>query len=189
MKKFITILVLILSLQSWTIADDIRDFEIEGMSIGDSALDHFTQKEIEKNFRDWYPNQPFRYFEFSYLDSFKTYDNVGFIVEKDDDDYKIYSISGMKFCKKSIQDCYKTRDEIDKELLNLFKNQKRELKTEKYDEDNLSGKNSVAIQTIYTFQSGDGIVLEIRDWGTNTDFRDNTAVHLDTKQMREWLGM
>ena len=95
----------------------------------------------------------------------------------------------MKFCKKSIQDCYKTRDEIDKELLHLFKNEKRELRTEKYDEDNLSGKNSVAIQTIYTFQSGDGIVLEIRDWGINTDFQDNTAVHLDTKQMREWLGM
>ena len=30
--------------QSWTNADDIRDFEIEGISIGDSALDYFTKE-------------------------------------------------------------------------------------------------------------------------------------------------
>ena len=40
MRIFIAILVLIFSLQSWTKADDIRDFEIEGMSIGDSLLDY-----------------------------------------------------------------------------------------------------------------------------------------------------
>ena len=28
--------------------DDIRDFEIEGMSIGDSALDFFSEEEIKK---------------------------------------------------------------------------------------------------------------------------------------------
>ena len=39
MRVFITVLVLIFSLQSWTKADDISDFEIEGMSIGDSLLD------------------------------------------------------------------------------------------------------------------------------------------------------
>ena len=36
-----------LSLQSWTKADDIKDFEVEGISIGDSALDHFSKKEID----------------------------------------------------------------------------------------------------------------------------------------------
>ena len=46
MKKLILILVLTLSLQSWTKADDIRDFEIEGMSIGDSLLDYMSEKEI-----------------------------------------------------------------------------------------------------------------------------------------------
>ena len=48
MRIFLTILILILSFQSWTKADDIRDFEIEGMSIGDSALNFFSQKQISK---------------------------------------------------------------------------------------------------------------------------------------------
>ena len=46
MKVFITVLVLIFSLHSWTKADDISDFEIEGISIGDSLLDHFSESEV-----------------------------------------------------------------------------------------------------------------------------------------------
>ena len=45
-RVFLSVLILIFSLQSWTKADDIRDFEIEGMSIGDSALDYFTYYEF-----------------------------------------------------------------------------------------------------------------------------------------------
>ena len=41
----ITTIVLIFSLQSWTKADDISDFQIEGISIGDSLLDIFTKNE------------------------------------------------------------------------------------------------------------------------------------------------
>ena len=35
------------SFQSWTKSDDIRDFEIEGMSIGDSLLDYYSKEEIK----------------------------------------------------------------------------------------------------------------------------------------------
>ena len=38
---------------SWTKADDIKDFEIEGMSIGDSALDFFSEKHIKRNEQDY----------------------------------------------------------------------------------------------------------------------------------------
>ena len=48
MRVFIAVLVLIFSLQSWIKADDISDFEIEGMTIGDSLLDYYTENEILK---------------------------------------------------------------------------------------------------------------------------------------------
>ena len=41
MKRLLLILILTLSFQSLSKADDIRDFEIEGMSIGDSLLESF----------------------------------------------------------------------------------------------------------------------------------------------------
>ena len=47
MRVFIAVLVLIFSFQSLTKADDIRDFEIEGMSIGDSLLDYFNESEMK----------------------------------------------------------------------------------------------------------------------------------------------
>ena len=50
MKRFLAILVLGLFLITPSWADDIRDFEIEGMSIGDSLLDYFNEKEINDNF-------------------------------------------------------------------------------------------------------------------------------------------
>ena len=51
MKLFLSVLILIFSLQSWTKADDIRDFEIEGISIGDSLLDFYSEKEIKQNIK------------------------------------------------------------------------------------------------------------------------------------------
>ena len=44
MKTFLTLFVLLFS--SSVVAEDISDFEIEGMSIGDSLLDYFSKEEI-----------------------------------------------------------------------------------------------------------------------------------------------
>ena len=51
MKKFIVILFLILTCQFTSQADDIRDFQIEGMSVGESLLDYISEKEIKKKMR------------------------------------------------------------------------------------------------------------------------------------------
>ena len=42
----ILFLVLVFNLQSWAKADDIKDFEIEGISIGDSLLEYFNRNEF-----------------------------------------------------------------------------------------------------------------------------------------------
>ena len=55
MRIIIIVLFLIFSLQSWTKADDISEFEIEGISIGDSLLDHFSEEEINKQGIFYYP--------------------------------------------------------------------------------------------------------------------------------------
>ena len=54
MKKFLAILILIFTLQTPSQADDIRDFQIEGMSIGDSLLDYFSKKKILASEVNWY---------------------------------------------------------------------------------------------------------------------------------------
>ena len=51
MRIFLSVLILIFSLQSFVKADDIREFEIEGMSIGDSALDFTSESKLLNNIR------------------------------------------------------------------------------------------------------------------------------------------
>ncbi len=60
MKVFIAVLVLILSLQSLTKADDIRDFQIERMSIGDSLLDYFAKEVILERMKTDYASKKFK---------------------------------------------------------------------------------------------------------------------------------
>ena len=63
MKIFLSIFFVIFFLQSWATADDITEFEIEGMSIGDSVLKYYSKKELKSMvddkeiiFRDIYKN-------------------------------------------------------------------------------------------------------------------------------------
>ena len=56
MKKLLGIVVLgLLFISAPSQADDIRDFQIEGMSIGDSLLDYYSKKEIKKFLKTYYP--------------------------------------------------------------------------------------------------------------------------------------
>ena len=57
--KILIILILTLSFQSWTKADVIRDFEIEGISIGDSLLDYYTEDKIESSSDVFYNNDEY----------------------------------------------------------------------------------------------------------------------------------
>ena len=49
MKKILFIIFFIFIFQSWTKADDISEFEVEGISIGDSLLDYYSEDEIKSN--------------------------------------------------------------------------------------------------------------------------------------------
>ena len=55
-RLIILIFLIIFSHQSWTMSDDIKEFEIEGISIGDSALDYYSKKELRKFNKTYFPN-------------------------------------------------------------------------------------------------------------------------------------
>ena len=60
MKKFLAIIILSLSLITPSKSDDIRDFQIEGMSIRDSLLDYVTKEEINNLAYRWYPKKKYK---------------------------------------------------------------------------------------------------------------------------------
>ena len=80
MKKLLLLLISIFLLSSLSVfADDISDFQIEGMSIGDSLLDYMTEEEIleeiELNINDYLQlNEPYKYAEVYLFQNLQTYD-------------------------------------------------------------------------------------------------------------------
>jgi len=98
MKKLLGILVLIFTPQTPSWADDIRDFQIEGMSIGDSLLDYFSEEEIKENLPyKRLAKKKFNSFELYNPAKFKNFDSVQVAFKNSDTNYKIYAIIGMIF--------------------------------------------------------------------------------------------
>ena len=83
MKSLLLILILTFSFQSWSKADDVRDFEIEGISIGDSLLDHFKIKTIKSARKYEYKNTKFYSIDI-WSDKFNQYEAIQFHLKKKD---------------------------------------------------------------------------------------------------------
>ena len=120
MKKLLLILIFISCLQSWTKADDIRDFEIEGLSIGESLIEHMTINEIINNDHGYYPEDS-KFYEVAYLGNLTQYEYVNVGIKRNDDNFKIFFIRGMNVVDNK-NECLKIKKGIAKDLKKLFPN-------------------------------------------------------------------
>ena len=124
MKKLSTYLFLILfSFSALSFADDIRDFEIEGMTIGNSLLDYMSEEEIKENLGFVYEDNKFTVSV--YNKSSEMYDMVGVEYKSKHKKYKIHGVQGLIFFENNIEGCYKKQDEIEKEISSMFTETKK----------------------------------------------------------------
>ena len=189
MRIFIIVLVLIFSLQSFTKADDIRDFEIEGMSIGDSLLDFFSKSNIDKKGKFLYPNKDFKAATFV-SDKFKTYDNIQFHYLINDNKYIIHSISANIAYPNDIQNCLKQRNQINKEIKTLFKNSKNDDWGKRVLKNVDKSLQTYAYQNIYWLNGGN-ILVSCRDYGKNKEKegqKDYLSIMIDSTDFADWLN-
>ena len=107
MRILIPVLILIFSFQSLTKADDIRDFQIEGISLGDSLLEHYSEKYIKNKTKDYgYSNKDFIPVS-GIKKKVKTYDVIGVYYKADSPKKVIYALDGVMWFKNSISKCEK----------------------------------------------------------------------------------
>ena len=93
MMRLFLILILTFSFQSLSSADDISDFQIEGMSIGDSLLDFYSEEGINKNY---WPNSNKYYYSWFKIDDSSEYNEVQVIIKDNDKKYIIESLRAGK---------------------------------------------------------------------------------------------
>ena len=187
MKRIILILILTLSFQPWTWADDsIQDFQIEGMSIGDSALDYFTKSDVINNSQNFYKNKKFTKVQNDFYDFFKTYDAVDYHFKTGDKKYLFHNLGGVLIYKNNIQDCYPKMDEISLSIENNLSYVKKYKKdTFKHSGDS-SGK-SIITDITYKFKDG-YIVILCYDYSKEHGGQDHLSVAIDTKEINKWLS-
>jgi hypothetical protein len=111
-KKLLLIFLLTSSLQSWSLADDIKDFEIEGMSIGDSLLDYYNLNEIKEALKNasYYKNKRFVEIFLNYKKD--EFDNLQIAFETKDKFYKIEKIMMVKDFANQIENCKKYKEDF-----------------------------------------------------------------------------
>ena len=125
MKKILGIVVLSLLVSTSAYADDIKDFEIESISIGDSALDYFTEYEIENNELDWF-NYSYKEYSTSLLPGKDIYDWFQISYKSDDDNFTIEGLVGILVIKNyDNKECNKKLNTVALDISGLFKNIKQ----------------------------------------------------------------
>ena len=190
MKRLLLILILTFNFQALTKADDIRDFEIEGMSIGGSLLDYMTKKEIKKNIRNYVPATS-KYYVTSFS-NLKNYDSLDIYLKRKDKRYIIKSVIGFVFL--DFKKCKIKIKKVSKEIDQLFVN------TEKVDvgivehEYDKTG-NSKEYQIAYLFNKDyddDHIRIQCTDWSSKItkekNWGDSFNVGSYSKEILKWIS-
>ena len=189
MKILLTLFVLLFS--SSVFAEDISDFEIEGMSIGDSALDYFSEKDINNGSKTTYPSSD-KFYAIDISDntngiSFNSYEWVKMHFKKNDKNYTIFAIGGGIDYPNNFQNCRKEQKKIVNEIKDAFS-----LNNPKIYTDNFGGKGGKSIAYITDFNISDD---SIRVWCTKWDKKnkytknwvDSLNVAAETKELLDWL--
>ena len=181
MKKLLGIVFLALLLSTSAHTDNIKDYKIENISIGDSALDYFNEKELENGELDWF-NYSYKEYATSLVVGKGIYDWLKISYKSDDDKFKIEGLVGI-IVKKNYDDieCNEELDSAALDISGLFKKTKqREKKTFKvaynprkvFQEPNKSGK-SIATIISFDFKDKGKIILSCYDMDKTTNQIDS----------------
>ena len=187
MKILLSVFILIFCLQSFTKANDISDFEIEGMSLYESALNFFSKSKIKNNEEDYYNNKTFKTATIK-SGNFEVYQDVQISYKTNDKKYLLYDISGIVDKKYDL--CLKEIKSISKEFDQMFPSTKFEkLYTFEHNQDP-SGESKIS-DMFWEFDNGDKILLACYNWNTpygkKKGYIDEMRVTISSKEFDTFL--
>jgi hypothetical protein len=207
MKKLLLLLFSLFLLSSPSVfADDISDFQIEGISIGDSLLDYMTEDEIHKKIESRkggfkYLKEPDKYLM---IDSFTsvspTYDNLYFFIKNNsanqyvtdkNEKYTILFVGGYIKFIENFEGCIQKRDEISEILSGMFPNEQKIEWINDYNPPDPSGK-SIADSITFKFSSGANIVLQCLNieetFRIKKNWNEGLSVSITSAEVHDWLN-
>ena len=199
MKKISSyILFLVLSFNSTSSANELKEFEIGGFSLGESLLDYFDKSninnELKSEYTYFYKENKYAVLgvgdgvDYNLSMKFENYDELALTVRPDDKKFIIYSVSGDIFCKDNIKKCLSQQKEIVSELEDFLG-----LEFESWEKPHSvdpSGKSMVYGYNI-TYADGSDIAVDVYQWSDKmkqeNNFPDTLQVSISTKEFSNFL--
>ena len=194
-KRFLIILVLIFYLPNLSFADDIQDFQIEGMNVGDSLLDYFSAEKINNRKIFNYINKDFASFYVS--KNLATYEEIELNFKKNDKNFIIYALAGVNDYNNQVDKCLKEKKIIVNELEELLK-KKPEHYEHIYKNDSLAHGTEFKFNSInkafvndFIYDDGSHIRIWCSSWGDDLKkafgWNDELHIKIESKVWAEWL--
>ena len=183
-KRIIFLIIFFFSLQSWAKADDIRDFQIEGMSIGDSLLDFMKKKEIDSK-KVYFKSKIGIKKEYSSLfidrNNLDNFDDVRIYFKSIDKNYAMESIAGYKYFQNDIEDCKSFKKSIVYDVSIVAKNSTKK----EYPNYKLTGSDGTRYMTVFSFKDFSAIKAICYDYKSDT-FKDRFTLIIETPDWRNF---
>jgi len=188
MKRLLLILILTYSFQTLVKADDIKDFEINGISIGDSILKFYDINELKSNVNYWPKSKKQAYFTDDNF-NFDKYESIQLVYRTNDTNYTIIGISvGFFYKNNSMNECYNLQNEVVTDLKSLFPNTTIEYGEIKKHRSDPSGKSTFK-NNYFRLQNGDTVqmgcykfskkIKKEKNWTNNFSIRMYIKEHRD----------
>ena len=188
MKRLLLIFILTLSFQSWIKADDIRDFEVEGISIGDSLLEFANEKKIKSSIsKQQYPNDKFTIYKAEMLVENKNYDYLTVTTKKNDKNYVVTNISGSLFYSE-LDDCLQKKTSIQNEIEKIINyNDKNEVKY-KSKQDKTGNSMVYGIQYyLKPHPSNEAILINCYHFSTESNLKRGLSLAVNSEEFANFL--
>jgi len=181
MKKLSTYYILfLLSFSVYSFADDISDFQIEGVSIGDSVLDYMSEEKIKENNAFVYKDKKFTVL---FYKSSEIYDSVGITFKSKDKNYKIHGVQGLIDFPANISSCYNKQNKIEKEISLMFK------ESQKIKWDILkTSQNGTYKPTTFDFKKGGQLLIACHHYPKKTKL-DHLKISIKSKEYKEYTTL
>jgi len=190
MRILLSVIVLIFGIQSFSKADDIRDFELEGVSLYESALNHFSENELQKDTVDNYTSN--KYTTSNIYDGLDMYDYIQISYKTDDRKYIIQDISAAKNIK--YKECLSQLEQVESDISSIYENSSKISNDGKLTYDHPVDKTgqSKVTDIAWYFNTGDVIVAQCYNWqsefGKKNNFKDSLTIGISNKDIDRWLS-
>ena len=186
LKILLISLYLTFSITIYVKANDIRDFEIDGISVGDSLLDYFSKKEIISSKQYLYNSKKVATF-YAPKNYSNDYEWLALNFFDNDNNYKIESIEGQIDYPQNINKCYDLKKKISNELKKIFLDTRVENYNGKHQADT-TGKSTVKSVHFY-FKDTSEVRVACMDFSKNVVYTDYLMVAINSKKFMNFINL